>query len=152
MIEKYKNRREAGDKLLFRLKDHLSVLKELKESLDGHWGVEDTYYRFFHHSFKVYHAQGYIEKFQKIITEIAEKNEHYRLNESFVKILNEGLVGNFDLEHNKEWEKYTRPQIEALLHVSKMTDLMVKYAEELDENPTILPSGYAAVLYLFGVR
>lgn len=58
----------------------------------------------------------------------------------------------FQPDHNKRWLSVTRPQLEALFHVRFMLETAVKYGEELDEPPTLLPSGWVAVLYLYVLR
>jgi len=44
------------------------------------------------------------------------------------------------------------PIIEAFQHARYFLDMTVKYGKELDEEPTMLPSGYAALLELYGIR
>ena len=53
--------------LLERLKQRKAVLEELWEELNGHWGYEDGFYRFYHGSFKVYRVQSLTEKAVKFL-------------------------------------------------------------------------------------
>ncbi len=55
--------RLAGDEslrtaLLAALREKRDALTEQLRRLDSHWGMEDTVYRFYHQSFKVYAAQA----------------------------------------------------------------------------------------------
>jgi hypothetical protein len=42
--------------------------------------------------------------------------------------------------------------VEAAFHAHYVLKLACKYGRELDESPQALPSGWAAVLYLFNLR
>ncbi|HRK14319.1 MAG TPA: hypothetical protein PK490_08500 [Prosthecobacter sp.] len=42
--------------------------------------------------------------------------------------------------------------VEALFHAYYFVKLACKYGRELDAQPAALPSGYAALLYLFDLR
>ena len=53
--------------MLERLKQRKAVLEELWEELNGHWGYEDGFYRFYHGSFKVYRVQSLTEKAVKFL-------------------------------------------------------------------------------------
>jgi hypothetical protein len=41
-------------RLLQNIKAQLPELQELLERVEGHWGIEDTFYRYYHQSFKVF--------------------------------------------------------------------------------------------------
>ena len=56
-----------GALLLKAMKDRLPQLKALLAEVSGHWGYEDTIYRFYHQSFKVYRVQ---ETTQHIVAEL----------------------------------------------------------------------------------
>ena len=43
-------------------------------------------------------------------------------------------------------------ELEAFFHANYFLDMAIKYGEELDEPPSPLPSGWAAVLYLYNIR
>ena len=45
----------------------------------------------------------------------------------------------------------TRPIVEAFFHARYFVEMAVRYAR-LDEPPSLLPSGYAALLCLYGLR
>ena len=78
--------------------------------------------------------------------------EKYGLNRQFMAIINEGTGIAFDLSHNQEWDKHTRPILEAFFHAREMLKHMIVYGKKLDHAPNMLPSGWAAVLYLFNIR
>lgn len=135
--------------LLQKAKKRLPKLKVLLEEASSHWGYEDPVYRFYHHSFKVYHIQ---QMTQKIVEELRMLAPHLELNQNFETIIAKGTGKEFDLSHNKEWLKQTRPLLEAFFHSKHMLEMVCKYAEELNEPPKILPSGWATILCLYNLR
>ena len=42
--------------------------------------------------------------------------------------------------------------LEAFWHAEYMLRMAIRYGKELDEAPSLLPSGWAALLYLYGIR
>lgn len=134
--------------LLERLKQRKAVLQELWEELNGHWGYEDGFYRFYHGSFKVYRVQSLTEKAVKFLRELLPERE---LNESFMAIIHEGTGKEFEVAHNREWLKQTRPILEAFAHAHYMVEMALRYAE-LPEPPQPMPSGWAGLLYLYDLR
>ena len=135
--------------LLKKAKKRLPKLKVLLQEMSSDWGYEDPVYRFYHHSFKVYHIQQMTEK---VVKELRALAPHLELNQYFETIFAEGTGKKFDLSHNKNWLKQTRPLLEAFFHAKYMLEMVCKYAAELDEVPQILPSGWAAVLHLYNLR
>ena len=138
------------DKILLKsIKDNMQELKDLQRECDKMWGAEDYWYRFYHHSFKVYSLQSFtsniVDVFQKIMP---DRPLHYW----FIEIVSEGTGHNFDLKHNEDWLRHTRPILEAYAHAKQFLDMMVKYGEQLDEAPSCLPSGWGMVLYLYKMR
>ena len=134
--------------LLERVKQRKATLQELWEELNGHWGYEDGFYRFYHGSFKVYRVQSLIEKAVKFLRELLPERE---LNESFMAIIREGTGKEFERAHNREWLKHTRPVLEAFAHARYMIEMAVRYAG-LPEPPQPMPSGWAGLLYLYDLR
>lgn len=53
---------------------------------------------------------------------------------------------------NCDWINETRPILEAFFHAKTSLSLAVRYATSLDHPPRILPSGWAAVLFLEDIR
>lgn len=56
------------------------------------------------------------------------------------------------MAHNERLLEETRPILEAFFHARMMLQLAVEYARKLDSAPRALPSGWAAVLYLYNLR
>jgi hypothetical protein len=117
---------------------------------------EDGIYRFYHRSFKVYWFQELVKEiiliFIKINPNDIEKVEDI-FDKLFLEIILRGAYGEeWKLDHNSEWGKYTRPIVEAFFHVKYFLEMMIKYGEKLEEAPNLLPSGWAALLELYGIR
>ncbi len=140
---------EETAKLLSAANRRLPELKALLSSTSDHWGYEDPIYRFYHQSFKVYHLQAAT---LKIVTELRALAPHLKLNPFFWEIVAEGTGKTFKMSHNANWLKHTRPIVEAFFHARHMLVMICQYAEELQEPPSILPSGWATVLYLYDMR
>jgi hypothetical protein len=70
----------------------------------------------------------------------------------FEEIVAAGTGIKFAGEHNKDWSRYTRPQVEAFLHAKYFVEMMVKHGRAMDQVPKVLPSGWAAILELYGQR
>ncbi len=54
--------------------------------------------------------------------------------------------------HNARWLEVTRPMLEAFFHAKYFLAMACRYGRELDEPPQVLPSGWASLLYLYGLR
>jgi hypothetical protein len=134
--------------LLQRLKDNKSQLQQMFEEMSGHWGYEDPFYRYYHGSFKVYGVQSTTEKAVKLLQGLLPERQ---LNRVFERIIGEGTGKEFEMEHNKEWDRHTRPMLEAFTHAKFMVEMAVRYAD-LPEPPMPMPSGWAALLYLYDLR
>ena len=147
--EPWERREEETEKLLSAAKRKLPKLKALLASVSDHWHYEDPIYRFYHQSFKVYRLQTTT---LKIVAELQALAPHLKLNSYFLIIVAEGTNKKFDMSHNANWLKHTRPIVEAFFHARHMLLMVCKYAEELPEPPPVLPSGWATVLYLYDVR
>ena len=55
------------------------------------------------------------------------------------------------MEDNRDWTRATRPLIEAFFHARFFLEMASRY-DTLEKPPGLLPSGYAALLYLYGLR
>lgn len=142
------NRPEA-QALFANLKASLPELDKLLEQSSEHWTYEDGVYRFYHQSWKVYGLQSSTESIVAALQALAPDRE---LNDWFRKIVAEGTGKKFEREHNARWLEVTRPIVEAFFHARFFLEMVVKYGHELDAPPNMLPSGWAAVLYLYGLR
>lgn len=140
--------REGELALLANLRPRTAELDALLESCSDHWGFEDPVYRFYHQSFKLYALQ---EKTREIVSVLEELVPDRSLNRWFLQIVEEGTGKRFEPEHNADWIRVTRPILEAFFHARYFLEMAVRYAY-LEEPPSSLPSGYAALLELYGLR
>ncbi len=69
----------------------------------------------------------------------------------FVEIVWAGTGKAFQRADNERWLEVTRPILEAFFHARFFLEMAVRYGD-LEVPPNPLPSGYAALLYLFGMR
>jgi hypothetical protein len=141
--------REEVRNLLSNLHAALPRLEKLLEEAQSHWGYEDPIYRFYHQSRKVYWLQ---ESTTRIVDALQALDPGRPLNPWFRAIVTDGTGKTFDLEHNRRWLEETRPIVEAFLHARYFLDMAVRYGRTLEVPPRLLPSGWAAVLYLFELR
>lgn len=139
----------AGEALLLaNLRDRAADLDVLLESCSDHWGYEDPVYRFYHQSFKVYGLQ---ERTREIVRVLAELAPDRPLHRWFLEVVDAGAGKEFDPRHNADWTRVTRPVLEAFFHARYFLEMAARYAY-LREPPNPLPSGYAALLELYGLR
>lgn len=139
----YKEKKEEVA-LIAALKRDLPALKELLRE-DG----EDEFYRFYHQSFKVYYLQETTIRIVKALQSLAPD---LKLNDWFVQIVNEGTGKDFHMSDNACWLERTRPILEAFFHARRFLEFACHYAEVMQEPPDLLPSGWAAFLYLYNLR
>lgn len=144
-LERY----EKASALLRNIKKYLPELEALLASWEDHWGIEDGIYRFYHQSFKVYHLQ---QSTVEICAALRRLLPDEPMNPWFSEIICQGTKQEFDLSHNQDWPQHTRPIVEAAFHAHHLLKMAVKYGQELDAAPDCLPSGWATVLYLYGLR
>lgn len=141
--------RPEVQQLLRNLKASMPALEELLERCDSHWGYEDGVYRFYYQSFKVYGLQEMTTAIVAALQALAPERE---LNQWFVQIVGEGTGKTFELEHNSRWLEVTRPVIEAFFHARYFLEMGIRYGNKLEVPPCRLPSGWAALLYLYELR
>ena len=140
--------RPAESKLLSNLRIYRTDIDELLARASDHWGYEDPVYRFYHQSFKVYGLQRKTTAIVDLLRKLSPDGE---LNPWFVEIVRAGTGKEFLLEDNRNWTNATRPILEAFFHARFFLEMASRY-RTLDMPPQILPSGYAALLYLYGLR
>jgi hypothetical protein len=140
--------RTSESELLHNLKARLPELDALLEVSSSHWGYEDPIYRFYHHSFKVFALQSQTEK---IVSALRQILPSHSLNARFLQIVAEGTSKEFSPGMNAAWERHTRPILEAFFHARFFLEMAIRYAD-LPSPPDPLPSGWAALLYLYGLR
>ncbi len=135
--------------LFKKLKMELPALEALLANC-GASEYEDSIYRFYHQSLKVYCLQ---EQTLKIVSRLQALAPDRPLNKWFMHIIREGTGKTFSMVDNDSWPQITRPIVEAFFHARYFLEMAVKYGKELEFPPRrALPSGWAAVLYLFNLR
>jgi hypothetical protein len=135
--------------LFTKLKGALPQLEALLEESNSDWIYEDNVYRFYHQSFKVYLLQSHT---LAIVEKLRSLSPEQELNEWFMQIVTEGTGKTFSPEHNENWLETTRPILEAFSHARYFLEMAVKSGRELEYPPRVMPSGWAAVLYLYNLR
>lgn len=135
-------------RLLSAMQARHDDLKTFLEECSNHWGFEDPIYRFYHQSFKVYALQERTEAIVRLLASLAPDRA---LHPWFLQIIAEGTGKQFTPKDNAEWLRVTRPILEAFFHARFFLEMAVRYAH-LAEPPRPLPSGYAALLYLYELR
>ena len=152
-LQSYRQRiaaRDRDERLLIRnIQDQQQQLAELFRSANDHWGYEDGIYRFYHQSFKVYYLQTTTEEIVEKLKSLLPDRE---LNEWFLRIIAEGTRKTFTDDVNQNWLVETRPILEAFFHARYFLEMICRYADEIKEPVTLLPSGWASVLYLYNMR
>ena len=131
------------------LKNKASI-ESIKNKFDSAYELYDGFYRFYHHSFKVFRMQTLTEKAVTLFKEI-----HESLNPWYLEIISEGTNQKFSIEDNKVWLKKTRPIVEAALHTKIFVDSLHSCLLILSENKSfgqIISPHEANTLYLFNNR
>jgi len=149
LIDEANDQRHAVVELLHNIHQNLPQLEVLLAQVEDHWGIEDSFYRFYHQSFKVYQLQQSTEGIRLALQRLLPDRP---MNRWFLEIFTEGTGCTFEMAHNQDWLRHTRPIIEGFFHAHYFLKMAVKYGKELKQPPTRMPSGWAAVLYLFNLR
>jgi len=134
--------------LFRRLKEDVPALENLLGQCTD-LGYEDLIYRFYHQSLKVYFLQDTTVAIVAALQALAPERS---MNEWFMKIVQEGTGKTFKRADNRNWLVVTRPILEAFFHARYLLEMAVKYGKELEYPPNSLPSGWAALLYLYNLR
>ena len=135
--------------LLDNLRTSLPSLLKTHEDVSKLGIYEDGLYRFYHHSFKVYQLQSWTSQ---IAADLRAIHSERPLNPDFLEIVDAGTGIEFTPGHNDNWSKNTRPIVEAFLHAKYFLEMTIRCAQELTKPPLPMPSHWAAVLYLYGMR
>ena len=136
--------------LLKNMKRKAKTLRKLLDDVNDHWGYEDGLYRFYHQSLKVYYLQQNTEQIVAVLAKIAPERQPFC--DFFQAILRAGTERKFKLEDNQHWVERAAPIVQAFLHARYFLEMAVKYSAELKEPPQTLPSGWASLLELYGIR
>jgi hypothetical protein len=141
------------------LKAKLPELKRLLADVSA--GSEEPIYRFYDQSFEMDDICDLTDAIVKALRTLSERP----FNKYFDRIIREGSPGGQPIQEGDfkvrlsglsiedEWLKTARPKLEAFFHAKFMLEKAVRYGEGLKDMPThFLPSGWAALLYLFDLR
>ena len=140
---------KRDQRLLTKLKRRLSILRALLKEANGFLAYEDSVYRFYHESFKLYRVQ---EVTLRIVEALRDLAPGAPLNRTFLEILAEGTNKKWENAHNRRWAYETRPMLEAFFHARYFLEMACKYGKELKRAENTLPSGWAAFLYFHDWR
>lgn len=110
---------------------------------------EDAIYRLYHHSFKVFTLQS---KTARILAALQALAPERALHPDFLAIMADGTGQAFTWSTNERWMASARPIVEAYWHARHMLELAVWAGRHMEEAPTVLPSGWATLLYLYDLR
>ena len=125
-------------------------LEQVLANAQSHWHAPDLFYRFYHQSFKVYHCN---QETAEMVRELQALAPGRPLNEWFLAIVADAAGRKFSPEVNARWVEEVRPVIEAFLHAKMFLELVVQAGRDPEPQPGhALRSGWAAVLYLYGLR
>jgi len=142
---------QKDNELLAKIQERWSELAELLEEVNSHWVYEDLVYRFYYQSFKVYWLQNQTRRIDEALQSVAPSGTTF--SPMFEEIYQAGASGKkFEIEHNQHWTEHTRVFLEAFFHAKFFLEMAVKYGKELQTAPSMLPSGWAALLCLYNLR
>jgi len=137
--------------LLANIQARWSDVAALLEEINSHSVYEDLIYRFYHQSFKVYWLQEHTRRIVEALQSVAPSGTTF--SPMFEEIYQAGASGKqFEMKHNREWTTHTRVFLEAFFHAKYFLEIAVKYGKKLESAPNMLPSGWAALLCLYGLR
>ncbi len=136
--------------LLLNMRQQVPELRRVLEDVNSEWCYEDRVYRYYNQSFKVFDLQNATREMSDVLAAIAPEGRPFC--ELFSQILQQGTGREFSLEDNQHWAERTAPIVQAFFHAKYFVEMAVKYAAELAEPPQPMPSGWAALLCLYGIR
>ncbi|MBU0500547.1 MAG: hypothetical protein KJ558_11370 [Gammaproteobacteria bacterium] len=139
--------------LLTNLRSRHAELVELYKDVN-YMGYEDGIYRFYHGSFKVYYLQPLTIRIVDVLRQLAPDGT--TLSSRFEEIYQAGAASEKQWEraHNRVWNSHARPLVEAFCHARYFLEMAVRFgaADQMNEPIYFLPSGFAALLTLYGIR
>ncbi|MGD0696503.1 MAG: hypothetical protein ABSB82_16910 [Terriglobia bacterium] len=135
--------------LLQNMRQHASELRRVLENVNSEWCYEDGIYRYYHQSLKVFNLQNQTKAMADALAAIAPEGRPF--GGLFGEMLRRGTGREFSLADNQHWVERAGPIVEAFFHARYFVEMAVKYAE-LAEPPEMLPSGWAALLCIYGLR
>lgn len=141
--EYLREKRNCETHLLAQLREAHDDLKQLLKKMESHWEVEDLVYRFYHHSAKVHYAAELgNEVFDRLLSVVPWGHRECPV---FIRRLRARC------RRGRTWRR-ARADIELMLHAHYFLKMAVKYGKKYRRGPNPMPSGYAALMYLYGLR
>ena len=140
---------DPGQELLNALKQHLPALEAVNAKIKDEWGETDGIYRFYHGSYKALYLQTLTSKAAQVLQQVLPDQP---LNALFTAILADGTGKKFHTDMNADWLGNIQPILTAFWHAKFFIEQAIHSAKTLDDAPGLLPSGWAAVLYLYDRR
>lgn len=128
-----------------RLRTHAPALRDIVGNSDS---FTDSFYRLYHHSFKVYRLQDWIGRAVLILAAIAPERQ---LNSDYSDIVRQALSEPWELAHNFAWAEKTRPIVEAAFHTRQFVQATLAVSADKSV-PNMLSADWAITLYLWGLR
>ncbi len=146
---KFDEKHSKASQLLINIRENRERIRSLLDSFNS--SEPDLIYRFYHQSFKVFGMTNLIRQANKLFSDIAPDQSF--LNPWYAEISRSGLRKEFKGSYtNQNWQNETLPIMQAFWHAKYFLEQMAASADELRDAPMILPSGWAAVLYLYRLR
>lgn len=146
----YELETKKHNELLLNIKTNIVELKNVYTKILDHWVYEDLIYRYYHQSYKVYYIQDYTKQIVDVLMKCAP--ESTEMNSDFKRIFEAGQSIKFKSSHNQNWDKHTKPLLEAFFHAKYFLEMIIKYGEKYETAPEELDSGWASVLYFYNLR
>jgi hypothetical protein len=131
-----------------KIRENILVLGKLLDKVNNTY--EDSIYRFYHQSFKVYDLRELVQEVELTLNNL-KPDPRLQLNAYLAEIFkNASDIGAWKDDYNTDWLAHTRPILDAYFHAKYFLEMLIKYSSI--EPTDLLPSGWAAVLYLFYLR
>ncbi len=134
--------------LLQNIRQHAPELRRVLDEANDEWVYEDGMYRYYHQSWKVFDLQSATQMMADALATIAPEGRAF--GGFFTDILQQGTGREFSLADNQHWLERAGPVVQAFLHARYFVEMATKYAG-LAEPPQPMPSGWAALLCLYGM-
>ena len=75
-----------------------------------------------------------------------------KLDDYIEEIIADGTGKKWELSHNQDWTRHTRPIVEAYFWARYLLDMAIRFAREYDRPPALLDYGWAALLTIYRLR
>ena len=146
---------EKEKKIIANIHENKEEFEEIQKLIDSQFkGIEDMFYRYYHHSYKVYDLQSITKRMIKLFQNIGECS-FYELDDLFREIIAQGIEKEFKQSANMRWSYETRPILEAFFHAQHIMNMMIKYGlpkNPEEEQPGLIAQGWGTVLHLYNIR